>query len=419
MCERTLVIILGETRAHELTFENIKKNLLDVLDADLCLCIGAKHDYDYSNPFYKNAKYKFIHDESIDYEDAYDYAFNIISSKKTNVYESLPNCNFLYGKLDKPKFLPLEPNIIYHGEIKKNYLDADDINFINNSNGYYEENQSNNLNSEQFSEIIIYSDDYEEKNWRNAVYGIKKSYGDFIFQPNVITYKKTLNWREFLKLGCQFMGGVPNNKSIKNTNIKFKNYEHEGSGGILIFLRWFLLKNLFENDLLNKYDRFIITRSDFIYQLPHPLISMLDREYIWFPDSEYYGGFTDRHVILSKSNIICYLNIFHNMVLRSNEFYIDMKNKNDWNLEQLIKFNLNKNNALGMVKEFPYIMYSVRAEGGSTSWSKGEYSKEHGYYIKYKSEYEKSSYYKNMFDNSNFSDVNEFYKSIIPVELYK
>ena len=59
MSSRTLVIILSETRASELTFENFKKNVLEQLNADLCVCIGVKQNYDYTNPFYRTAKYCF------------------------------------------------------------------------------------------------------------------------------------------------------------------------------------------------------------------------------------------------------------------------------------------------------------------------------------------------------------------------
>ena len=46
---KTLVIILSETRASELTFDSFKKNVIDTLNADLCVCIGVKPDYDYTN----------------------------------------------------------------------------------------------------------------------------------------------------------------------------------------------------------------------------------------------------------------------------------------------------------------------------------------------------------------------------------
>lgn len=295
---KTLVIILSETRAHELTFDNFKKNVLDELNADLCVCIGVKPDYNYDNPFYKASKYKFLYNEPDDYADAFEYAYNILSSKLID--------------------------------------------------------------------------------------------------------KEHIYWREFLKIKDQFMGGV---KDADN--------QHPGSAGILIFFRWFLLKNLIDNNLLLEYDRFIITRSDFIYQLPHPKIEYMNRDYIWIPDSEHYGGYTDRHVVLSANNIEQYLNIFNNMVLKSNEYYNKMKNlDNTWNLEKLIKFNLEQNNVLHFVKEFPYIMYSVRNINGSTRWNAGIYSTEFGYYIKYQSELNKSILYKNKYKLSK-STINNFYKKYL------
>jgi hypothetical protein len=100
------------------------------------------------------------------------------------------------------------------------------------------------------------------------------------------------------------------------------------------------------------------------------------------------------------------------MVIKSNEYFMKMKNKHDWNLEQLIKFHLKQNNVLHLVKELPYVMYSVRNINGTTRWSGGIYSNTLGYYIKYKSEYEKSNDYKNKFIKSGLS-VDNFYKNII------
>ena len=51
-----------------------------------------------------------------------------------------------------------------------------------------------------------------------------------------------------------------------------------------------------------------------------------------------------------------------------------MKQKsNKWNLEQLIKFHLKQTNVLQLVKEFPYVMYSVRSKNGTTRWRKGNF----------------------------------------------
>ena len=208
-----------------------------------------------------------------------------------------------------------------------------------------------------------------------------------------------------MKIKDQFLGGINDSHN-----------QHPGSAGILIFFRWFLLKNIIDNNLINEYDRFIITRSDYIYQLPHPKVELMNENYIWIPDCEHYGGYTDRHVVLSKNNIESYLNIFNNMVLRSNEYYMkmnmNMKNNIFLNLEKLIKFNIEQNNVLHLVKEFPYVMYAVRNINGPTRWSGGIYSNELGYYIKYHSEYNKSSYYKNEFENSKVT-IDEFYKKYI------
>jgi hypothetical protein len=76
---KTLAILLSETRAHELTFVNFKKNVIDELHADLCICIGVKQNYDYQNPFYQLAKYRFLYDEPEDYGDAFEYAYQILS----------------------------------------------------------------------------------------------------------------------------------------------------------------------------------------------------------------------------------------------------------------------------------------------------------------------------------------------------
>jgi hypothetical protein len=376
---KTLVIILCETRAHELTFNMFKKNVIDELNADLCLCIGVKPDYDYENPFYKLSKYNFVYNEPEDFGDAFEYAYNILSQNKPK-YECLQNVNALHGKIQKPQ--QYTKNIKYYGKM------GNITNF-------------DNFNDD---EIVVHTKDFPDNLWKNQVCGIVKSANNnLISQKNVITYKKPLYWREFLKIKDQFLGGI-----------KDENNQHHGSAGILIFFRWFLLKNIIDNDLINKYDRFIITRSDFLYRLPHPKVELMNEKYIWIPDCEHYGGYTDRHVVLSKNNIESYLNIFNNLVLKSNRYFMKMKHKKDWNLEQLIKFHLAQNNLLDLVKEFPYIMYSVRNINGSTRWSKGNLSNELGYYIKYKSEYAKSTYYKNEFDKSGLN-IDEFYKKNIEV----
>jgi hypothetical protein len=70
VARRTLIVVLGETRAHELTFALFKQNLMDRLDADLALCVGdnARETH---NPFYDHAKYVWKYKDPEDWADAY------------------------------------------------------------------------------------------------------------------------------------------------------------------------------------------------------------------------------------------------------------------------------------------------------------------------------------------------------------
>jgi hypothetical protein len=211
---KTIVIVLSETRASEITFDNFKKNIIDELNADLCICIGVKPDYDYNNQFYNLAKYKFTYNEPHDFGDAFEYAYNIISQNKPK-YECLHNVNALYGKIQN----------LHHSTENITYYGNNDDCLIN-------------LNNFTDDEIVIHTEGFPDKYWKNKVYGIKNSNNDnLVSQENVITYKKPLYWREFLKVKDQFLGGINDSHN-----------QHPGSAGILIFFRWFLLKNLIDND---------------------------------------------------------------------------------------------------------------------------------------------------------------------------
>ena len=67
--ERVLVTVMAETRAWELTSESFFTHVLDVLGADLALCVG---DHEAPNPLYERAKYVWRADEPDDWADLYD-----------------------------------------------------------------------------------------------------------------------------------------------------------------------------------------------------------------------------------------------------------------------------------------------------------------------------------------------------------
>lgn len=71
MTGKVLIVVLAETRAHELTFPLFKENLLERLDADLALCIGD-NARETRNPFYEAAKHIWQYKEPDDWTVAFD-----------------------------------------------------------------------------------------------------------------------------------------------------------------------------------------------------------------------------------------------------------------------------------------------------------------------------------------------------------
>ena len=183
---KTLVCIMAQVRTSELTWDSFKRNVLDVLGADLTLCIGDSYQrsdgrivgnlQSEDNPFFHNAKHIFR------YQDPDDWA--------------------------------------------------------------------------------VAFDEMSEGRWRS-----------FAHIPG--------NWLGPAKTP------VP----------------HESSGGLNTFFRWFLLQNLKK---IEEYDQVIITRSDYHWIKPHPV---LDLEHVWVPNGEFHGGMCDRHMVIPKKLLEPFLGI--------------------------------------------------------------------------------------------------------------
>lgn len=87
-------------------------------------------------------------------------------------------------------------------------------------------------------------------------------------------------WRDLVSIPGDWIGDIK------------EPIERKGSGGVLTFLRWFLYQNL---EKIEKYDRVIVTRSDWFWTEPHPT---LDNDHIWIPNAEFHGGLCDRHFVI-------------------------------------------------------------------------------------------------------------------------
>ena len=264
---KPLVVILCETRSHEVTYEPFQKHVLDALGADLALCIAQNDREDTSNEFYKNAKYIWSFEEKADL-------------------------------------------------------------------------------TENFEEIV----------------------------PDLHR-----DWREYGAVPDQWLGPL-------STNPK-----QDGSGGIQMMMRAYLRKMLIKEDLLKKYSHIIVARSDALWVCDHPPLRLLMKGGIWAPNGENYRGLVDRHTVLSSDVALDALNWSKILTLDPKiGIPLMLEHKTRWNPESLHKFTLMRADIYQRVRKIPYVMFSIRLEGGHTRWVSGKFDAELGYHIKYQNEFERA-----------------------------
>ena len=250
--ERTLVCVIGQTRARQLTWPSFKKNVLDELQADLALVIHLGNNYDYSNPFWQHANYKWPSPEYEDWADGFD----------------------------------------------------------------------------------------EAQRWlvREGPYP---------------------DWRKVAAVGSHWLGGI---------RVSGQPYMYAA----LIYFRWLLRHKIYQNGLLDRYDRFVITRSDYLWACPHPPLSVLPRENIWFPDGEYHAGITDRHMVVSGHHADSLnrdfektLGLIDDIVCSPDDLMRRFGGYSDFNIERYLHFQLKSHELMDRVRMFPYVMYTVRGDRDS------------------------------------------------------
>lgn len=139
-------------------------------------------------------------------------------------------------------------------------------------------------------------------------------------------------------------------------------YPHTvGSGAVLLYYRWRVLENIRKLGLIDKYDWFIITRSDYMYPVPHVPLTMLSQDSVWIPDGEKYGGVTDRHLICPSVFLERSIDMLEQILLHPDETreeYRRWLNGKGANPETFIAYYLERKQI--PVRFVPYFMYTVR-----------------------------------------------------------
>jgi hypothetical protein len=190
------------------------------------------------------------------------------------------------------------------------------------------------------------------------------------------------DWRDLCQYGDAFLGGAGYKSTV-------------GSGLIIMYWREILRRNI-DAQILAKYEWFIITRSDFNWVIKHPTWDQLDPSKIYFLNGEQNGGVSDRHIIFNTKVAEKVFSIADLIFHKSNEFskYLDKQSVSELNPEQYLALALNLAGLGDQVEFIPYLGYAIRHETTQTRWSKGEYSRRFGYYVKYPAELRSCNFYK-------------------------
>ena len=165
--------------------------------------------------------------------------------------------------------------------------------------------------------------------------------------------------------------------------------EYEGSGAIIFMLRWFLSNEIKKHNLTQRYDRFVVTRSDHFYLCAHN-VSKLDPNFLWLPTGEDYSGFTDRHLVVSSKDVLPALDILPDLLAHPRKYERLIRRR--WaNPEKLIKHRWRELNLKDRVRYFDRVMFTCAVKGDTTRWKPmSNQMAPEGVYLKYTEEYDES-----------------------------
>jgi len=159
---------------------------------------------------------------------------------------------------------------------------------------------------------------------------------------------------------------------------------HRGSGIIIFMMRYFLMEQLKASGILDMYERFVVTRTDHYYMCPHLFTTCdIQNNTVWVPQGETYGGYTDRHLVVGKENLLDALDIITPLVTDPYDFDYEKHH----NTERFVKSVWEEKNLT--VKKCLRSMFTVATKYDTTRWKSAEDELPNvpGLFIKYPREY--------------------------------
>jgi hypothetical protein len=161
-----------------------------------------------------------------------------------------------------------------------------------------------------------------------------------------------------------------------------------GSGAIIFMCRYYVTLFIKEYNLLSKYTRFVITRSDHYYACPYDM-SALSNQYIHVPIGEDWKGITDRHLIVPSKYVLKALNMYPPLLHNTSKL-VKGGALLHMNPESFIKARWKEEHIWDLVRRHPRTMFTCAVDGDTTRWQRHSHTLEDGYgvYVKYRTEFE-------------------------------
>lgn len=187
-------------------------------------------------------------------------------------------------------------------------------------------------------------------------------------------------WRQLLEVPGNWLGGIEPQE------------RRTGAGAVLLYKKWRFLERLKSNGLIDRYERFVITRSDFLWLAPHCPLDALSADRIWIPAGEDHGGLNDRHAVVSRTHLIAYLDGLIPILTSPEKVLRAGLRRSSWNVEGYLLWQLRQAGFRNDVRRFAYTMALVRSPQDPPGWSPGVWDEERSVFIKTPEEIQAAGY---------------------------
>lgn len=152
----------------------------------------------------------------------------------------------------------------------------------------------------------------------------------YAYSKYIWEIKEYYNWREYYEQYCTSRFWEKSLSLGVHNGLMGAIDGHHGSAPIQFAIKNFILRNYI--DILLRYDTIIMTRSDHYYIYPDD--ANKDRDRIWIPEGEDWGGICDRHIEFNSKYVKEVLDILS--FIDSENGYNILKQENKTNPEGVL-----------------------------------------------------------------------------------